>query len=58
MATVEHSLIFRSRAQPSAVLVIIGGARNRSVRFFDYEHEHHFIEHEHEMKEIVLAIRE
>ena len=23
-------------------------ARNRSLRVFDYEHEHHFIEHEHE----------
>ena len=23
-------------------------ARNRSVRLFDDEHEHHFIEHEHE----------
>ena len=24
------------------------GARNRSICEFDYEHEHHFIEHEHE----------
>ena len=23
-------------------------ARDRSVRVLDYEHEHHFIEHEHE----------
>ena len=26
------------------------GARNRSICEFDYEHEHHFIEHEHEFK--------
>ena len=25
-------------------------ARNRSICRFDYEHEHHFIEHEHEFK--------
>ena len=25
-------------------------ARNRSICEFDYEHEHHFIEHEHEFK--------
>ena len=25
-------------------------ARNRSICEFDYEHEHHFIEHDHEFK--------